>query len=45
MLSWARDETKKRGITPRELLNALREKIIIQTLAAQNGQTIFLGKK
>jgi hypothetical protein len=44
LLSWARTETQKRGMTPRELLNYLREEICKQVLAAtdqaskQNGE-------
>lgn len=33
LLNWARIETKKRGMTPRELLNYLREEICKQVLA------------
>ena len=33
LLAWARDETKKCGMTPQELLNHLREEICKQVLA------------
>ena len=34
LLAWAREETVRRGITPRELLNHLRDEICIQVLGA-----------
>ena len=33
LLNWARHETKRRGLTPQELLNYLREEICKQVLA------------
>jgi len=33
LLSWAKSETKKRGMTPKELLNYLRDEISKQVLA------------
>jgi len=33
LLNWARIETRKRGMTPQELLNYLREEISTQVLA------------
>jgi hypothetical protein len=34
LLAWARIETQKRGMTPQELLNYLRDEICKQVLAA-----------
>jgi hypothetical protein len=34
LLRWARSETQKRGMTPQELLNYLRDEIGKQVLAA-----------
>ena len=40
LLNWARIETRKRSMTPRELLNHLREEICKQVLAApERGDT------
>ena len=36
LLAWAKLETKKRGMSPQELLNYLREEICKQVLAEQN---------
>ena len=36
LLAWARQETKKRGMSPQELLNYLRDEICKQVLAEQN---------
>ena len=33
LLNWARTETKRRGLTPRELLNCLRDEICKQVLS------------
>ena len=34
LLNWARIETRKRGLTPRDLLNHLRDEICVQVLAS-----------
>jgi len=39
LLNWARTETKKRRMTPQELLNHLRSEINKQVLAAPNLET------
>ena len=40
LLNWARHETKRRGLTPQELLNHLRDEITKQVLAAPDlGET------
>ena len=37
LLSWAKAETKRRGLTPRELLNYLRDEICKLVLSAPDG--------
>lgn len=36
LMAWARKETEKRGMTPQELLNYLRDEICRQVLSEQN---------
>lgn len=39
LLNWAKTETKKRGMTPQELLNYLRDEICRRVLAAPDSES------